>query len=198
MSIPLLKATPTRESDGSSRVSGGQQRRAKPKAKRCGAKANADGPVDLGKPKNPLTGRWQRRHQQWSQRQRRRRERQIVSALARHGLGLTLAGTAMSWILPFQRGLLGHPRRDTSYSGPEHLRMAFEDLGPTFIKLAQILSTRGDLVGPDYASELARLQSSVPPLPFTDIAGVIESELGATFGELFAQIDDCSTSSASP
>ncbi|MBK5269347.1 MAG: AarF/ABC1/UbiB kinase family protein [Acidimicrobiia bacterium] len=139
---------------------------------------------------NALTGRWQRRHQHWSQRQRHRRERQIVSALARHGLGLTLSGTAMGWILPFQWGLLGHPRRDTSYSGPEHLRMAFEDLGPTFIKLAQILSTRGDLVGPTYASELARLQSSVPALPFTDIAGVIESELGAPLDELFTHIDE--------
>lgn len=139
---------------------------------------------------NPLAGRWQRRNQPWSQSQRRRRERQIVSALARHGLGLTLSSSPISWILPFQWGLLGHPRRNSSYSGPEHLRMAFEDLGPTFIKLAQILSTRGDLVGPDYASELARLQSSVPPRPFAEIAGVIESELGTTLGELFAHIDE--------
>jgi len=137
----------------------------------------------------PLTGRWRRRRQNWTQGQRRQRERQIVGALARHGLGVTLSGTPIGRVLPFQWGLLGHPRRSESYSGPEHLRMAFEDLGPTFIKLAQILSTRGDLIGPEYASELSRLQSSVPPLPFDDILGVLESELGASHSELFASFD---------
>ena len=67
--------------------------------------------------------------------------------------------------------------------------MAFEDLGPTFIKLAQILSTRGDLIGPEYAAELARLQSSVPALPFRDMVGVLETELDAPQSDLFATFD---------
>lgn len=137
----------------------------------------------------PLIRRRQRRNQPWNRRQRWRRERQIVSALVRHGLGVTLTGAGIGWLLPFQWGLLGHPRRDKSYSGPEHLRMAFEDLGPTFIKLAQILSTRGDLIGPEYASELARLQSSVPPLPFPDMAQVLETELAVPHDDVFATFD---------
>lgn len=137
----------------------------------------------------PLTARGQRRKQPWSRRQRWRRERQIVSTLVRHGLGVTLTGAGVGGLLPFQWGLLGHPRRDESYSGPEHLRMAFEDLGPTFIKLAQILSTRGDLIGPEYATELAKLQSAVPSLPFTDLAEVLETELEAPRGDVFATFD---------
>ena len=137
----------------------------------------------------PLTVRWQRRDVPWNRRQRRRRERQIVGALVRHGLGLTLVRAGMGWLLPFQWGLLSHPRRDEPYSGPEHLRMAFEDLGPTFIKLAQILSTRGDLIGAEYASELARLQSAVPPVPFSDVAPVIDAELSVPHGDVFATFD---------
>ncbi len=138
-----------------------------------------------------------RREDTWTRRQRWRRERQIVSALTRHGLGVTLARAGLRWLLPFQWGLLGHRRRDAPYSGPEHLRMAFEDLGPTFIKLAQILSTRADLVGVDYAAELARLQSSVPPLPFADIGSVLDRELGRSHQEVFAEIDPAPLGSGS-
>ncbi len=67
--------------------------------------------------------------------------------------------------------------------------MAFEDLGPTFIKLAQILSTRGDLIGVDYAAELAMLQSAVPPLPFDNVALVLDRELGCPHREVFVEID---------
>ncbi|MCL1693129.1 MAG: AarF/UbiB family protein [Actinomycetia bacterium] len=141
--------------------------------------------------------RWQRRNQAWNRRRQWRRERQIVGALLRHGLGLTLVGTGMGWLLPFQWGLLSHPRRNEPYSGPEHLRMAFEDLGPTFIKLAQILSTRGDLIGPEYASELARLQSAVPPVPFPDMAPILDNELPAPRDEVFATFDTDPIGSAS-
>jgi len=143
---------------------------------------------------NPLV---QYRDDTWTRRQRWRRERAIVRALVRHGLGVTLATIGLRWLLPFQWGLLGHQRRSEPYSGPEHLRMAFEDLGPTFIKLAQILSTRGDLVGVEYAAELAKLQRTVPPLPFADLAAVLDTELGVTHGEVFATIDSAAMGSGS-
>jgi ubiquinone biosynthesis protein len=121
----------------------------------------------------------------------------MASALARHGIGLTLVQARLGWMLPFQWGLLKHPRRDEPYSGPEHLRMAFEDLGPTFIKLAQILSTRGDLIGPEYASELARLQSQVPAMPFPAMAEVLDAELPAPRDQIFATLDTEPVGSAS-
>jgi ubiquinone biosynthesis protein len=144
-----------------------------------------------------LAERWERRNEPWNRRQRWRRERQIAGALVRHGLGLTLVQAKLGWLLPFQKGLLSHPRRDEPYSGPEHIRMAFEDLGPTFIKLAQILSTRGDLIGPEYASELARLQSAVPPVDFSEMARVLDDELVAPRSEIFATFDTTPIGSAS-
>lgn len=138
---------------------------------------------------HPITVRSRELNVSWNRWERWKRERQIVGALVRHGLGLTLVRAGMGWMLPFQWGLLSHPRRHEPYSGPEHLRMAFEDLGPTFIKLAQILSTRSDLIGPEYASELARLQSSVPPIPFPDMARVLDAELPMPHGEMFATFD---------
>ena len=144
-----------------------------------------------------MTVRWQRRNEPWNRRQRWKREREIVGALARHGAGLTLIQAKLGWLLPFQWGLFKHPRRDEPYSGPEHLRMAFEDLGPTFIKLAQILSTRGDLIGPEYASELARLQSDVPAIDFPHMAEVLDAELPMPRGDVFATFDPEPIGSAS-
>jgi ubiquinone biosynthesis protein len=121
----------------------------------------------------------------------------MAGALARHGIGLTLVQARLGWLLPFQWGLLKHPRRDEPYSGPEHLRMAFEDLGPTFIKLAQILSTRGDLIGPEYAAELARLQSHVPPTAFPEMAEVLDAELSLPRDDVFSNFDTDPIGSAS-
>ncbi len=75
--------------------------------------------------------------------------------------------------------------------------MAFEDLGPTFIKLAQILSTRGDLVGVEYAAELAKLQSAVPAVSFAVLGAVLDEELGAPHGDVFASIDSVPLGSGS-
>jgi len=144
-----------------------------------------------------LSVRLNPRSEPWTRRQRWRREREIAGALARHGIGLTLVQARLGWMLPYQWGLLKHPRRDEPYSGPEHVRMAFEDLGPTFIKLAQILSTRGDLIGTDYASELARLQSDVPQVSFTEMAQVLDAELSKPHGEVFATFDTQPIGSAS-
>jgi ubiquinone biosynthesis protein len=68
--------------------------------------------------------------------------------------------------VPFHRGLLGHPRRSAPYTRPEHLRLALEDLGTTFIKLGQILSTRADLLTPEFQAELAKLEYHASSLDF--------------------------------
>jgi hypothetical protein len=73
---------------------------------------------------------------------RRDRSREIVSTLSRHGLGY----------------LVGHVyRRARAATPPEHVRLALEELGPTFIELGQVLSTRSDLLSPEYLAELAKL-----------------------------------------
>lgn len=71
----------------------------------------------------------------------------------------------------------------------ERLRLALEELGPVFIKLGQALSTRPDIVPPDIALELAKLQDRVAPFPGTDAQKIVEEELGKPIRELFAEFD---------
>ena len=126
-----------------------------------------------------------------------KRYREIISVLIRHGSGWLLVELGFGMLLPFHWGLLGHPRREDPYSGPEHLRMAFEELGPTFIKLAQILSTRPDLVSPVYAREFAKLQDRVPARSFAEIEPVLASELEVPYRQAFPEFDPAPIASAS-
>ena len=75
--------------------------------------------------------------------------------------------------------------------------MALEELGATYIKLGQILSTRSDMLPDDYLAELSRLQDAVPPEPLEVIVGQITAELGAPPSELFAEFDPVPVGSAS-
>lgn len=72
-------------------------------------------------------------------------------------------------------------------SRPERLRMAFEELGPTFIKLGQVLSTRSDFIPPQYLFELAKLQDDVPPFSYEDVEEIFLAEMGRKPAELFAE-----------
>lgn len=105
-----------------------------------------------------------------------RRCRRIADALGRHGLGYLIGVFGLDRLVPFHKGILGHPRQAEPYTQPQHVRLALEDLGTTFMKLGQILSTRPDLLGPDYIAELAKLQDSAPSVPFAEISEVIEGE----------------------
>lgn len=79
----------------------------------------------------------------------RERYREIAETLSRHGMGYLVGVLGLERQVPFHRGLLGHERREEPYTQPEHVRLALEQLGATFVKLGQILSTRSDLLGPD-------------------------------------------------
>ncbi len=117
------------------------------------------------------------------------RYRQIAKILTRHGLGYLMDGFGLERLIPFPRGLFNHPTRSKPYTRPEHLRMAFEELGATFIKLAQVLSTRPDLLPPEYQSELAKLQDQAPRVPGKAVQQVVETELGRPLAELFTAFD---------
>jgi ubiquinone biosynthesis protein len=120
---------------------------------------------------------------------RRHRYREIASALSRHGLGAFVNETGIGWAVPFQRGLLGHAKRDTPYTTAEHVRLAMEDLGTTAIKLGQILSTRPDFVAPEYIAEFEKLRDRVPPVPAEAIIAIVERELGGKIADLFAEFE---------
>ena len=80
---------------------------------------------------------------------------------------------------------------------PENLRKAFEELGPTFIKIGQILSTRPDLLPPDYISELSKLQDRVPPESIETVKKVFFDQFSISTTECFKTFDEKPLASAS-
>lgn len=90
----------------------------------------------------------------------------------------------------------GKPANDPRPRG-ERLRLALQELGTVFIKFGQALSTRPDVLPPDLAMELMKLQDQVPPFPTAEARALIEKELGKPITELFARFDDVPLASAS-
>ena len=81
-------------------------------------------------------------------------------------------------------------RRDSSAPLGERIRLALEELGPIFVKFGQAISTRRDLLPPDIADELAKLQDAVPPFPAAEAKAIIEGAYGETVGTVFERFDD--------
>jgi len=121
------------------------------------------------------------------------RLRQITQVLVKHGFGELLARTELASLMPGRTPDEGRPR----LSFAERARTAFQELGPTFIKLGQILSTRADLLPADLVDELKKLQEEVPPISFEGMRCVLEETLGSPIGELFASFDERPLASAS-
>ena len=119
----------------------------------------------------------------------------IAWTVARHRLDEVAAalaqGTGWAWLLG--AGWLPKAKRPAA----QRLRGALEELGPVFIKFGQILSTRRDLLPPDYADELALLQDHVPPFDAAMAVVRIEARAGRPVAELFAAFDETPLASAS-
>ncbi len=106
---------------------------------------------------------------------------EIGQAAARHGFGYLLETRR-----PFRW------RRAAEADGPsrgQRLRELLDELGPTFVKFGQLLSTRPDLVPPDIVAELRGLQDDVRPFPFAEVEATLERELGLTVERLFLELD---------
>src|SRR5215468_8951940 len=80
---------------------------------------------------------------------------------------------------------------------PQRVRWAFETLGPTFIKLGQILATRPDLFGPEWIAEFEKLQSQAPPLDSEELRPQVEKDLGGPLEDFFAHVDTTPLAAAS-
>jgi ubiquinone biosynthesis protein len=80
---------------------------------------------------------------------------------------------------------------------PEKLRHILEDLGPTFVKLGQIMSMRPDMIPEAYCSELTRLRTEVKPMEFGEVVGVLESEYGEDYRDVFSALEETPLGSAS-
>lgn len=120
---------------------------------------------------------------------------QILTVLSKYGL----AGWIERLGPRFTHGIL-KDREGTalcSHSRETRIRLALSELGPTFIKLGQILSTRPDVVGVELADELSKLQDATPADPYHTIVSIVESELGQSLDEIFTDFEQVPLASAS-
>lgn len=124
-----------------------------------------------------------------------RRAAEVGGILAKYGLADWLAGSNFTLPKKYLTGLDGEPLTD--HTRPARIRMAVSELGTTFIKLGQVLSTRPDLVGWEVAEELTKLQTDAPPDPAAVSRATIAAELGKPVDELFATFTDEPMASAS-
>jgi ubiquinone biosynthesis protein len=120
---------------------------------------------------------------------------EIIAVLAKYGLADWVKGLHYSWIQDRIQSVDGQHIPDLKIE--ERLRLAFTELGTTFIKLGQVLSTRPDVVGPEVAKELAHLQTATLADPPETVRATIEAEFGKPVSSLFAQFEDVPLASAS-
>lgn len=124
---------------------------------------------------------------------------QISRILSRHGLGYFIDALGLErwvrtdWEFPGR----GRPRERERHSRAEHVRLVLEELGPTAVKLGQILSTRPDLLSPAFQVELEKLQDAAKPVPGDVVRDAIREELGQDPEDLFTRFDMQPLASAS-
>ncbi|MCA9128701.1 MAG: AarF/ABC1/UbiB kinase family protein [Planctomycetales bacterium] len=124
-----------------------------------------------------------------------RRWQEILAILRRYGLADWLSQLKFDFIRDWIKDEQGVPL--ARYSREKRIRLALTELGPTFIKLGQVLSLRPDLIGPQLATELTLLQSQLPADPPDQVREVVERELGASIEELFLEFGPEAIASAS-
>jgi ubiquinone biosynthesis protein len=119
------------------------------------------------------------------------RLREISSVCVRHGLGDLVRRAGIATLLERAGQVLqwGEANEVAHLEPQQRVRLAFEQLGPTFVKLGQMLSTREDLLPPAWTTELARLHSHVAPVPFDDLLPQVEQALGRSPFEVFGNLE---------
>ncbi len=120
---------------------------------------------------------------------------EIATVLGKYGLADLFGSFDYPWLNDRLRSADGQALAGVTTAA--RVRMAMTELGTTFIKLGQMLSTRADLIGPDMAAELAELQSNVPAESAESARQLIEKDLGATVEALFAAFDETPMAAAS-
>jgi ubiquinone biosynthesis protein len=126
---------------------------------------------------------------------------EIAQVMVRHGFGYFFEAHRLSDLLPGRSAEMRlasvAAEHGASSARGQHLREVLDELGPTFVKFGQLLSTRPDVVPPDIVVELRGLQDDVRPFPFEQAERVIEEELGNTLERLFLDFDPTPVAAAS-
>ncbi len=128
-----------------------------------------------------------------------RRLQQIINVFLKYGFGQIIEQIHLGRYIPFKKRLRSFgawPALQT-FNVPERLRMAFAELGPSFIKLAQLLSSRPDLITVQFADELKKLQDDVPPFPTHEAKQIIVQEFKRPLENIFSRFDEKPLAAAS-
>jgi ubiquinone biosynthesis protein len=126
-----------------------------------------------------------------------RRYREIANVLAKHGFGYLFDSLGLAEFIPPGRISVPEEADVPRETKAVRLRLVLEELGPTFIKLGQMLSTRSDIFAPAYIEELEKLQDDVPPVPFDQIQAQLELELGRPLPGIYSDINPVPLAAAS-
>src|SRR5260221_8931370 len=115
---------------------------------------------------------------------------EIAQVAVRHGFGYFFETHKLTDLLPWPRSPVPSLDEATVPSARgQHLRELLDELGPTFVKFGQLLSTRPDIVPPDIVTELRALQDDVRPFPFELAERVVEEDLGNSIERLFLDFE---------
>ncbi|MDO9269980.1 MAG: AarF/UbiB family protein [Methylobacter sp.] len=127
------------------------------------------------------------------------RAHDIASVLIRYGFGGFVRGLGMGKAIERAGKVLHWQQMEDTVKldAPQRIRHVLEELGPTFIKLGQILATRVDLFSPAYIAEFEKLQDQVPPMPFEELLPQLEEDLGGSIDEFFSEVERESLAAAS-
>ncbi len=127
------------------------------------------------------------------------RYRQILTILFKYGFEDLIDTLKIEQYLEIGFQMISRKRREKieTLSRAERVRMTLEELGPTFVKMGQILSTRPDLLPLEFLQQLSKLQDDVPAFPFELVKESVEKELGASVGSLFQEFEEIPLASAS-
>jgi ubiquinone biosynthesis protein len=109
----------------------------------------------------------------------------VVGVIARYGFGAFIAESSAPGLVKS-----GGDREALRRPASERFRMMLEELGPIFIKFGQLLSTRPDILPPDFIESLSGLQESVSPLSWAEIKGELDRGLPASVPEIFERVDE--------
>ncbi|MDD2272076.1 MAG: AarF/UbiB family protein [Desulfuromonadaceae bacterium] len=127
-----------------------------------------------------------------------RRYLNIVRVLSTHGFDQALEMLGLADVVVRSRRLFRRPMPDIArLTAAERMRLALEELGPTFVKLGQILSTRADVIPQAFVHEFEKLQDNVPSFSFAEVLIQISTGLGAPVEHFFAEIDPVPLAAAS-
>jgi ubiquinone biosynthesis protein len=118
------------------------------------------------------------------------RYRKIAEVLIKNGFGYLIDSLDLYQFLPLTKRFNMEAQETNELSRAKRLRLVLEELGPTFIKMGQLLSTRPDLIPPNYIEELVKLQDDVSSFPFKEVLKQLEKELPRPHYEIFSRIEE--------